>query len=270
MTLVDTRSRNRLYWLPGIALTVLILSGCGLRSAPAYDSPGPRSNATRAQLEANLAELQAMQNTRMRRGSSDQISQEISLIQTRLTDGDFSVGDRIDLRVEGEAELSDTYVVEPGQILTLPIIGEIPLRGVLRSEFRDHMRNELSQYIRDPVVHSRPLIRVAVFGGVGSPGYYMVSPDALVTDVLMEAGGPRGNARMDRLRIDRRSQDIWSGEPLQVAVAEGRTLDQLSVRAGDQIHLPDRGRMGFREWVGIAGAVSSLVWLGIRITDRIN
>lgn len=254
--------------IPVAAVTLCLVAGCGLRGGTTYDSPGPKSNATRAEMEASLAELRALQGQRMNRGSRDHVGQEIALIENRLEQGDFSVGDRIELRVEGEPELSDTYVVQPGQLITLPIIGDIPLQGVLRSEFREHARNHLSRYIRDPVVHSRPMIRVAVFGGVGSPGYYVVSPDALVTDVIMEAGGPGRSARLDRLRIDRGSRDIWSGDAMQQALIEGRTLDQLSVRAGDQIHLPDRGRMTAMQMVSTVGSLASLVWLGFRIYDR--
>src|SRR6266566_4950303 len=114
--------------------------------------------ATRQALAARAARLEQT-------GQPDAV-REAAAIGARLARGDFRVGDRILLSVQGEKELSDTFTVGLGGQLTLPLIGNVPLEGVLRSE-------------RD-----------------GKP--------------------------------------IWDGKALQQAIAEGRTLDDAGLVAGDQ------------------------------------
>jgi hypothetical protein len=53
----------------------------------------------------------------------------------------------------------------------------------------------------------------------------------------MLAGGP-GQSDLQEMLIERGSQVLWEGDELQAVIAEGRTLDQLNLQAGDQIMLP--------------------------------
>ncbi len=150
----------------------------------------------------------------------------------------FQVGDRILLRVEGDSALSDTFTVVAGPALRLPLIGEIPLAGVPRADVEAHLTRELGRYIKDPVVQARALVRVSVVGQVTLPGFYAVPTDLVLADALMLAGGATQEARVDRLRILRGNSALWSGTQLQTAIAQGATLDQLGIRAGDRIQVP--------------------------------
>lgn len=163
---------------------------------------------------------------------------EIELIRRRLNEGDLSVGDRVTLTVEGHPTLSDTFHVVAGRQLVLPDVGTVQLGGVLRSELGDHLTEHIGRFIRDPVVRAQSLIRMEIMGAVGVPGYYTIPSDILIGDALMLAGGPAAGAARDRIRIERGGDVVWSGELLQEAILEGRTLDQLSVRAGDAIVVP--------------------------------
>src|SRR6058998_3715231 len=136
-----------------------------------------------------------------------------AMAQTRATG--FQVGDRILLHVEGDSALSDTFTVVAGPALRLPIIGEIALAGVRRTDLEAHLTRELGRYIKDPVVQARALIRVSVVGEVTRPGYYAVPSDLVLADALMVAGGATKDARVDRLRILRGNASLWSGNALQ-------------------------------------------------------
>jgi len=153
----------------------------------------------------------------------------------------FQVGDRILLRVEGDSALSDTFTVVAGPALRLPNIGEISLAGVRRSDLEAHLSRELGRYINDPVLQARALIRVSVVGEVTRPGFYAVPIDLVLADALMLAGGATKDARVDRLHILRGNSSLWSGDPLQTAIARGATLDELGIRAGDRIQVPGKG-----------------------------
>jgi hypothetical protein len=60
----------------------------------------------------------------------------------------------------------------------------------------------------------------------------------LLGEALMSVGGPGSQADLTMMRIQRGEQVLWEGERLQAMVAEGRTLDEYGLRAGDRIILP--------------------------------
>ncbi len=179
---------------------------------------------------------------------------EAELIQVRLTLGDFQVGDRILLSVDNQPALSDTFLVDQGPVLTLATIGDVPLRGVLRSELKTHLTEYLGRFLRDPIVRARGLVRISIMGAVGRPGFYTFPGEAILTEVIMAAGGPAGNANIDAIRVERGDSRVWEGDRLQQAMIEGRTLDQLNVRAGDRIFIPQGGG-------GLGGALRTFTLL---------
>ena len=154
---------------------------------------------------------------------------------------DFQVGDRILLVVEGDSMLTDTFTVVAGPAIQLPVIGPVSLAGVTHKGLEAHLQRELARYIKDPVVHARALIRLSIQGAITRPGFYAVPTDLVLADALMVAGGPIQEARVEKMRIRREGSQIWSGPKLQAAIARGATLEDLGLRAGDQIDVP-RGR----------------------------
>ena len=253
--------------LLAVALTTLV--ALAPAAAPAQvlpDSDPGRPVRTRADLERLLAEYDAaLASPAYSESVKRAVRADAQRVRSRLRDGDFRVGDRITLYVEGEPNLPDQVVVESGPRISLPLFGDIPLHGVLRSEISDHLTRELGRFIKDPVVRAGGLMRVSILGQVGNPGFFVVAADGLVTDALMLAGGPGANADLEKLRIERGPIELMSGPALQEAMREGLTLDQLNLQAGDQIVLPE-STGGFWTRVGaVVGVVGSLTWLVIRI-----
>jgi protein involved in polysaccharide export with SLBB domain len=183
---------------------------------------------------------------------------QAQLIRQRLADGDFQVGDRILLAVEGERQLTDTFTVGPQRALTLPLVGQVSLAGVLRSELDPALHTALAKYYRNPVVQARSLMPISILGELGRPGFYTVSTEARLTDVLMLAGGPGQYAKLDQIRIERDGHSIWEGQALQQGITEGLTLDQLSMRAGDHIIVPSIRRSDLERMSRIAFLLLSL------------
>lgn len=214
--------------------------------------------ASRDRLSAELGRLEIANDA----GSRSQAA----LIRARLREGDFQVGDRIVIRVEGEQQLSDTFTVHDGPILDLPQIGTVELRGVLRSELMGALQSHLAQYFRNPVIQVRPLVRILVEGDVAHPGYYSAGPQQALADVITMAGGLTPRAKASSMRVERGTERIWSGQPLQEAVGRGYSLDQLSLRAGDRVLIPTRGDAE-RTWriLGIAVSLPVAVYTMTRI-----
>jgi len=235
--------------------TVLVALALGSGSARAQTGNWDAGQlfATRAELEAML---RSFENVRTAPVSADGTAQgysevmraiaedEAELIRQRLRDGDFEVGDQISVTVTDQPTLSAQFTVAAGRLLVFPTIGAMPLTGLLRSELPDSVRAFIARFIRDPQVYVQSSMRIQVFGEVTNPGYHLVSADARLPDVLAQVGQPTKAARIERMRVKRGDETIWSGDALQTAIVEGRTLDQLSLRAGDVIELP--GASSFR------------------------
>lgn len=165
---------------------------------------------------------------------------EADVLRSRLRDGDFHPGDRITLWVNGEPALSNTFTVRAGNILVIPTLQELQLKGVLRSELRDLLLREIRRYIKDPEIQVTTLVNIAVLGAVGRPGFYAVPPDAPITDVLMTAGGPGGNADFGRSRVIRDGADFVDAAKVRRILEANSTLDEIGVQSGDQIVIGER------------------------------
>ncbi len=151
-------------------------------------------------------------------------------------------------------------------MITLPLFGDIPLEGVLRSEVEAHITRALSAFLRDPRVDAQGLMRVSVQGAVGAPGFYVVPADMLLSEALMVAGGPAQNAELDDLRIERGMDVLLEGEELQEALRGGLSLDQLNMQAGDQVLLPERGQGVFSRVALVFGLLSSLTIVIVQLS----
>jgi hypothetical protein len=251
--------------LPAVLLVFLgAIAELGAQVTGSFESGG--SMLSREDLTELLQQYQAALESPAYSGRmKGEIRAAAERVRQRLARGDFEPGDRVVLSVQGQPDLPDTVPVEPGPSITLPLFGEIPLDGVLRSEISAHLTKELGKMIRDPVVRAQGLMRLSVQGNVGQPGFYTVPSDILVSEALMMAGGPGQNSNLDGLRIERGSKVLYSGQELQTAMRAGRTLDQLSLQAGDQIFLPERSASIWGSVARYALIIGSTVLLGVRI-----
>jgi protein involved in polysaccharide export with SLBB domain len=197
--------------------------------APAEDREARRLSATRT-------ELVAMQERLATTPKPDTVA--AAVLQRRLTDGDFQPGDGVALSVNGEQVFTDTFVVTATRAVELPMAGTTSLRGVLYSEVEPYLTQQLSRVLREPVVHARGLVRIAVTGAVPRPGYYLVLGDAPLSEAFQAAGGLTGNAKLKDARALRGGETILDEAALRSALAAGRTLDQLSLGSGDEVSVP--------------------------------
>lgn len=233
----------------------------------ALDIDPGRSVRTRADLVRLVEEYEAaLTSPAYSESVKRSIRADAERIRARLSDGDFRVGDRIEIYVQGEPNFPVTVTVEPGPSISLELFGTISLAGVLRSEIEPHLHKELGRFIRDPVVRATAQMRLSVIGAVGSPGFYTMPAETLLGDAIMLAGGPSNNTTFDDLRIERAGERLYEGNVVQQALREGLTLDQLNLQAGDQIVLPVPSQ---RNVVGtvltVMGALSSVTFLLFQI-----
>ena len=191
---------------------------------------------TRTELEArrdSLAEVLVLLSPGDERTA--EVERRLATVEQRLRVGDFRPGDMVSLDVRGREEYTGTFTVQSDQTLELPGLEPISLAGVLYSEATEVIRDALATILRNPVVELTSQMRLAVTGRIANPGFYDVSGNLLLSDVLTLAGGPTQNADIDNIEVRRDGETIMKGQRL---VTQGFTLDDLGLKSGDVIRLP--------------------------------
>lgn len=225
--------------------------------------------ASRAQIDsmaraAEDAAATAAANLALR----DTKTAEAAMLRQRLTQGDFAVGDRIIVRVEGQATLSDTFAVRDGNRLMLPGIDDIALQGVLRSELEGRVRTAVAAYFRDPTVRVVPLLRVLVRGGVMRPGYYALPADLLLSDAIMAAGGPSPISNVHRSQLKRGDKRVYDAKAFARLVQDGYSLDQAHLRPGDELVVGEKIQQNWAAIFQAGAALTGIVTLVYTFRNR--
>jgi hypothetical protein len=220
--------------------------------------------ASRAELTtvATQSETEALRGDPSKRAESASIA---ASARRRLRDGDFQIGDRIVVTVVSDAVHRDTAVVRADH--TVELLGTISVRldGVLRSELQDRVSSEVLKYVKAERVETTPLLRIGILGAVTRPGYFALPSDVPLADAIMGAGGPTGTADMSKSTIRRGKQELSSATATAKAIADGMTLDQLGLLAGDELVIGQHTERGVSLLLGMTGALASVLTLAVAL-----
>jgi polysaccharide biosynthesis/export protein len=135
----------------------------------------------------------------------------------------LDAGDKLRVVVYGQEGLTNTYAIDAGGSITMPLIGSVPARGRtpagLASEITAKLRNG---FIREPSVAVeieayRPFF---ILGEVAAPGQYPYVPNMSVESAVAIAGGFSPRARRDSVTL---THTDASG-PMRIVVPLGTAL----------------------------------------------
>ncbi len=186
-------------------------------------------------------------------------------IRQRLRDGDFQVGDRVFVAIVSDVMHRDTLIVRTGRTLELPGKITVPLTGVLRSELKDKVTEEVLKYVKAREIEVTPLTRLGVLGEVARPGYFAFASDTPISDAIMGAGGPTALADIERSIVRRGTQQIRSSDETRKAIASGLTLDQFGINAGDELVIGKHRDIASGTVLSLIGAVGSMVTIFVAL-----
>jgi polysaccharide export outer membrane protein len=174
-------------------LAALALSGCASRSGP----------VTAVQTRSDLDSLAYGQPY----GSGPRVAVAYAVAPMPATyDAAYRLdaGDKLRVVVYGQEGLTNTYAIDAGGAITMPLIGSVPARGRTPAELASAITARLrSGYIRDPSVaveieSYRPFF---ILGEVAAPGQYPYVPNMSVESAVAIAGGFSPRARRDRITL---------------------------------------------------------------------
>ncbi|MDN5002933.1 polysaccharide biosynthesis/export family protein [Bradyrhizobium sp. GCM10027634] len=116
----------------------------------------------------------------------------------------LDAGDKLRVVVYGQEGLTNSYAIDAGGSITMPLIGSVPARGRttagLAGEIAARLRNG---YIREPSVaveieSYRPFF---ILGEVAAPGQYPYVPNMTVESAVAIAGGFSPRAKRDVVTV---------------------------------------------------------------------
>jgi protein involved in polysaccharide export with SLBB domain len=180
----------------------------------------------------------------------------------------FRVGDAVRVTVWGNPEFSGQFdIAEDGTVIH-PLYRAIGVAGLSLSEAETEFTRVLRRFLDNPEIVVEPLFRIPVGGEVRGPNIYTLPPYATLAEALTQAGGPMPNADLRRARLFRDGREM---------VVDLRHPDNefanIRVRSGDQIILVPEVRIWrdrLEPTLRTAGAMASLAYLILRLTDRLD
>ncbi|MBN8991577.1 MAG: polysaccharide export protein [Rhizobiales bacterium] len=116
----------------------------------------------------------------------------------------LDTGDKLRVVVYGQEGLTNTYAIDAGGSITMPLIGPIPARGRTPAGLAAEISASLRRgFIRQPSVAVeveayRPFF---ILGEVAAPGQYPYVPNMTVESAVAIAGGFSPRALRDRVTV---------------------------------------------------------------------
>ena len=116
----------------------------------------------------------------------------------------LGAGDRLRVVIYGQEGLTNTYAIDAGGSITMPLIGAVPARGRTPAGLAAEIAGRLRRgYIREPSVAVeieayRPFF---ILGEVAAPGQYPYVPNMSVESAVAIAGGFSPRALRDRVTL---------------------------------------------------------------------
>lgn len=118
----------------------------------------------------------------------------------------LDAGDRLRIVVYGQEGLTNTYTVDAGGSITMPLIGAVRARGLTPAELAAAVTAQLKKgYLREPYVAAevetyRPFF---ILGEVTAPGQYPYVPNMTVESAVAIAGGFTPRAQRSDVQLTR-------------------------------------------------------------------
>lgn len=164
------------------------------------------------------------------RGSAEALQQSRAVAQSYQ----LNAGDKVQIAIFNEDNLSGSYVVAPDGQVTLPLAGGIKAAGLTLAEFQQAVVTRLKDgVVQEPnvTVSAVELRPYYILGEVKKPGKYSYTPDLTVLSAVATAEGFTYRANMDAIYV-RRAHDPSEREyPLTATMA---------VMPGDTIRITQR------------------------------
>jgi polysaccharide export outer membrane protein len=151
----------------------------------------------------------------------------------------------------------DARVSQDG-VISLPLLGDIPVQGLTASALEEQLRKRYDKYVRNPQVGVQITDyrsqRISVIGAVRNPGIFQLTGPKTLVDILAQAGGVADRAGR-QVHIYRQGPEGRQSFVIDLlALAGNPALVNMPVQAGDLINVPQAGMFFVDGVVGRPGS----------------
>jgi polysaccharide export outer membrane protein len=141
----------------------------------------------------------------------------------------LDAGDKLRIVVFGQEGLTNSYLVDAGGSINMPLVGTMPARGVTTQQLATLISTRLKQgYVREPHVSVevetyRPFF---ILGEVNTPGQYPYVANMTAEAAVAIAGGfaPRADKKKVELTRNAPGQQVNGQVPLNYPLRPGDTI----------------------------------------------
>ena len=166
----------------------------------------------------------------------------------RSAAGPIGRGDKIQVHVYDEPELSGVYTILPSGSIVFPLLGDVPLMGLTTADAGRLLHGMLGDgFLADPLVNVHRLSEMEtgfhVLGAVMQPGSYDArdaTGGMTLSDLFLAAGGLAANASRTGVMLIRQSVEGPAAYPVHPSVlaSPGRGNVVVGLEPGDIITVP--------------------------------
>lgn len=160
------------------------------------------------------------------------------------TSADYRIvaGDKLNVQVYKDAQLSQVLQVRPDGKITLPLVGDVRAEGRTSAELRDSLVESLKEYNNNPVVTVIVVETVPpvfyVMGEVNAPGTLPIKGQISAVQALAMAGGFKDFAKKKDIIIQRKGPGGMTTVPFNYNDAIKGKGPMVYVQPGDTIIVP--------------------------------
>jgi polysaccharide export outer membrane protein len=155
-------------------------------------------------------------------------------------------GDRLQINVWRDQELTTDARVRPDGAITVPLVGDVRAAGRTSSQIRDEIQQKLTAFMKSETAKVTVIVAevrsyyFTVSGNVERPGLYRATSYVTVLEAIAMAGEPNRYADSDRLTLLRRASNGVKRIPIDYEIMrKGLRMEQnIVVLAGDNIVVP--------------------------------
>jgi polysaccharide export outer membrane protein len=186
-----------------------------------------------------LTALAACQPTKVDPGYEALVEQEHAIPAV----GELGAGDKFQLHVYGEGQLSGEFTVSSEGTFNYPYLGRIEAEGKTCADLEDELTKGLADgYLKQPNVRCSITEynskRIFIFGEVGSPGSFPYRSNITIIEAMALAGGFGDRADTNRTKLSRviKGTEVQVRVPVQ-EIVEGRSQN-IKLLPGDIVYVP--------------------------------
>ncbi|CAM3259215.1 polysaccharide biosynthesis/export family protein [Empedobacter stercoris] len=164
---------------------------------------------------------------------------------------------------------SPTYTVDENGNISLPMVGNVQLAGLTRSQAIETIKNKVSQYIVNPGVNVNFVnFRISVLGEVSRPGSFIVPTERItLLDALGMAGDLTIKGKRENVTVIRESNgvkerynvDLTSESALNSPVYYLAQNDVVYVEPNSAQVSASKFTPNYSLWISMAGVIISVI-----------